>query len=312
MLYVDMAGRCGNQLFHYACARYIMICTGETELTLNFAAVDKNQNILKGSFNYLKDFQVVPYKLYRGGVSVFRQESNLLQKLCIISKKIHIKVTKNQSHFQKSKGASFLQSFLNWSGVYWILEGINEIKIYKRKNMLLSGVCETGILFDSIKEKLIEEFTPKNNISIKFQKLYDEIQLENSVCIHVRRGDFFNQENIDSFGVCTSHYYIEAQKYLEQKLVNAKYFVFSDDIAWCKEHLSLKGHIVYIPEELPVSEVLRFMYSCKHYIISNSTLSWWGQYLSRNDNKLVVSPSRWNNNGYIPSLIQKNWILIEP
>lgn len=54
------------------------------------------------------------------------------------------------------------------------------------------------------------------------------------------------------------------------------------------------------------------MYLCKHYIISNSTFSWWAQYLSRNENKVVIAPSKWFNEGYgiEPDLYDKEWILI--
>lgn len=60
----------------------------------------------------------------------------------------------------------------------------------------------------------------------------------------------------------------------------------------------------------PVWKKLRLMSACKHFIISNSTSSWWAQYLSRNDNKIIVSPSRWFNNDYESPLIGKNWIKI--
>ena len=90
------------------------------------------------------------------------------------------------------------------------------------------------------------------------------------------------------------------------------FFCFSDDIEWCKENLNFEGaNVVYVSQDMPVYETLRLMYHCKHFILSNSTFSWWGQFLSKNNNKIVVSPSRWNNDGYDSNLINKDWVLID-
>ena len=53
------------------------------------------------------------------------------------------------------------------------------------------------------------------------------------------------------------------------------------------------------------------MYSCKHFIISNSSFSWWAQYLSRNEQKVVVSPNRWYRKGCVTTLIDEKFLTIE-
>ena len=85
--------------------------------------------------------------------------------------------------------------------------------------------------------------------------------------------------------------------------------MFSDDIEWVKNNI-YTGCVTYYEDGTdPVWEKLRLMSACKHFVVSNSTFSWWTQYLSKSENKIVISPSRWFNNDYESPLIAKDWIL---
>lgn len=99
------------------------------------------------------------------------------------------------------------------------------------------------------------------------------------------------------------------------------FFVFSNtrkDLEWIKEnyHFYDKSgnrplRMVYVDLNNPDYEELRLMYSCKHFIISNSTFSWWGAYLGSYDGKIVLAPYRWNlSDENDEAIYLKEWIKI--
>ena len=312
MIYVEMAGRCGNQLFHYAVGRYVQLATGDNQLCLNYNKVFKGNLEAEGYVDYLKDFRTVPYTYYGRSGTILKNESNFAQKIVIALKTAQLMTEKNKSRQSKADKAGWGQKLLNRFGVYWVREGVNEIWPVKREKSLISGSCESSFIYE-IQNNLQEEIIPRKPVSDENINLIKQIDNSNSVCISVRRGNFFSDKNRKSFGVCSPNYYIRAKEYFDsKKMENTLFFCFSDDIKWCKENLNFTGkNIIFVSQDMPVYETLRLMYHCKHFILSNSTFSWWGQFLSRNKEKIVISPSKWNNDGYDSNLIQKNWILID-
>ena len=53
------------------------------------------------------------------------------------------------------------------------------------------------------------------------------------------------------------------------------------------------------------------MSSCSHFVISNSSFSWWAQYLSCNEDKIVYSPSKWYVDDRKVDIFQEKIILIK-
>ena len=91
---------------------------------------------------------------------------------------------------------------------------------------------------------------------------------------------------------------------------HAKWFVFSDDPAWCREHLKLPGESRFVESESPVSpaEDLAIMAACRHHIVANSTFSWWGARLATGSG-VVVAPTRWTLGPEAPcGLLPDSWV----
>lgn len=187
-----------------------------------------------------------------------------------------------------------------------------DFKPHKSINKFVSGCFEDPRYFNNIRDKLLREFTPKEAPLAKNSQLYKLIEESNSVCVTIRRGDFVNiDKNKKLHYVCTEDYFYSAMNKIAERIENPSFFIFSDDIEWVRNNMNFKFNTYYEEGNDPIWEKLRMMYSCKHFIISNSTFSWWAQYLGRYEGKIVISPSKWFNNEFDSQLIDKNWLLIE-
>ena len=196
MLYVEMDGRCGNQLFHYAVARYIQLTIGNKEkLCLNFNKIFEKKDENNGWIDYLKDFKTVPYSYYSKSGTILKNESNFIQKIAIGLKAIQIKSLTKKSRQEQADKAEVGQRTLNKLGVYWVREGVNQIYPYKNNKILVSGICESNFIYE-IQEQLQKELIPVAPVSSLNKSLLEKIDNCNSVCISVRRGDFFNNKNL--------------------------------------------------------------------------------------------------------------------
>jgi hypothetical protein len=170
------------------------------------------------------------------------------------------------------------------------------LKTGRPKKIVCKGCFEVPALFEHIKPILMEEFTPKQPPRPENRALYDIINSTNSICVAIRRGDYLSERFRPRFLVCDQNYFDRALEKAKELVENPVFIFFSDDIEWVKENVKTDAPAYYESGNDPVWEKLRLMYSCKHFIISNSTFSWWAQYLSRNTtNKIVISPDHWFN-----------------
>lgn len=142
--------------------------------------------------------------------------------------------------------------------------------------------------------------------------MLNEIQNSNAVCVHIRRGDYLLSKYAQ-LQVCDEQYYATAIAQAREILLDPVFFIFStghDDIEWVRQNYHLGDNVRYVDLDNPDYEELRLMYTCKHFIISNSTFSWWAAVLSQESpEKKVWCPSVWIKGSEV-TLAQDSWILI--
>lgn len=175
------------------------------------------------------------------------------------------------------------------------------------------GGWHTEKYFSSIKDRIFTELNfnlPKDAENVIHIR---EIALTSSVSIHVRRGDFLNSENINLFGeVCNNAYFEKAIELIKTKISHPHFFIFSNDMEWVKIHLP-KENVTYITNNIGQDswKDMYLMSLCKHNIISNSTFSWWGAWLNKNKDKIVISPSRFLKNDIATDVYPDSWIKLQ-
>lgn len=170
----------------------------------------------------------------------------------------------------------------------------------------LIGYFQSHKYFMHIENEIRKDFEFKPNIINKAKKHIDE--LGKYASLHIRRTDYLNIA--DSLSTINKEYYLQAISMIPS---NIKIVVMSDDIEWCKQQEFLSGERFIFSENNSYID-LYIMTQANYSIIANSTFSWWGAWLNKN-NKIVISPKQWfgsllSKTHNTEDLIPKEWIQI--
>ena len=190
--------------------------------------------------------------------------------------------------------------------------GFDPTILLLKDNVTLRGYFQSEKYFKNIESIIRDEFSFRNiNNEIQIETLKQEILENNSVSIHVRRGDYLKSKI--HFDLCKTN----SIMYIQDKVNNPKFFVFSDDIEWCKSNQILaecKFVEIESSKENPIVD-LYMMSLCKHNIIANSSFSWWAAWLNSFENKVVTAPNKWFTNykqtSVMKDILPKEWIKID-
>ncbi|WP_158989244.1 alpha-1,2-fucosyltransferase [Mucilaginibacter sp. L196] len=179
------------------------------------------------------------------------------------------------------------------SGVTFYYGGWHSEKYFSGAKNEINKAFEFGTLTDDVNVNYINDIINSNSVSI-----------------HVRRGDYLNAENYNLFGdVCNKAYFQKAIDLIEKSVNNPRFFVFSNDFPWIKDNLTMKN-VAYVDCNVKENswKDMYMMTLCKHNIISNSSFSWWGAWLNKNPDKLVISPTRFLRNDISTDIYPDSWI----
>ena len=312
MVYLDINGRCGNQMFQYAFARKLMILNKINDLHIDFFHVDRWKKKANGDDTYsdqLQFFNTIKYtSSISTGYSVLKYGSKRQKKLL---QKYEL-VRKLSRHFRHLNLLERFQNLLHTNGIYKEDEVQINIAQSRTLTVFARGYFENPLYFDDIKRTLLDEFTPIYPRKEKNKKIYSIIDNEESVCVSFRVWNEikYDEKFLKEHNICSTKYYLKAIDKMHELHPNAHFIIFSNDVDWVKKNIKFEYPVSFEDGNDEIWEKLRMMYSCKHFIMSNSTFCWWAQYLCKNKNKTVISPNRWSTKGN-NSLLMDDWIKID-
>lgn len=273
MVISKIVGGLGNQMFQYAIAKSI-----SRKNNISFC-LDLEAFKTYKLFDYkLDNFNIENYKASISEIKAFNGDSSIYSK---IKRELHL-----SKYFYKEKKRHIFDD-----------------EVFKYKNIYLSGYWQNEEYFIDIKDELINDFKPIIKMSDYVQKLHDKILKFNSVSIHVRRGDYIKHPEI---GLTDIGYYKSAIDILNSKLSNPVYFIFSNDIRWCKNNFKFLDNYYIVDETDNEIEDFTLMRGCNHNIIANSTFSWWAAWLNNYVERIIIAPNKWradteNSSFWLPS-----------
>ena len=301
MLIAKILGGLGNQLFIYAMARSLQLELGEPRLYLDISEYKKYQKKYGDRMPFLLEHFALPESVEvinlkalgvcgKYGLIIKQKLYHVIQKLyrklrddCVIGEKPYHRWIKRGCYF-------------NFDKFFY-----PPVKTEKDPK-LIYGYFQSDRYFASHIDTIRQELKVTDTLTAYEKKMLDTIRSCNAVAVSIRtykipQRDPDHPTRIKNLaqGVLPRTYFKAAIKKICASVDSPHFFVFSNDLEKVKAQYALPEDVTYI-ENVNPCQGLQLMSACRHFIISNSTFSWWGAYLGTYPDKIVVSPGNWCEN----------------
>lgn len=292
MVIARIMGGLGNQMFQYAMARRLAY-VNDAELKLDIHWYQNNP----GRAYELDRFNIIARY-------AARSECRQYSKANRITRKMHRVLAR---HFPA----------LHPSG--YIIEGAFEFNNHafsSKPPVYIEGNWQSEKYFADIKDIILREFTLRSEVDPENRRMAESVQDCNSVAVHIRRGDYVEErKNTKVYARCSLDYYRQAIETVAARHQELRLFVFTDDRAWAVNNIRFDLPTTLVRHNDPDRGIMDMwlMSQCRYHIIANSTFSWWGAWLCRQSDKIVIAPSRWflDRNMTTSDLIPGDWIILQ-
>lgn len=292
MIIVRLYGGTGNQMFQYALGRAIAL---KSNTTVGLDLHDLLDRTPRANFTF-REYQLDLFNIH---AQILDQSSIPLRYRSLVQGKITLKLRALRRKLFGGKGKE--------KGTTIDLDILD-----RGPDLYLDGYWQSHKYIESIRNILIQDFSLRNPLPIHIKELKDKIENSNAMCLHVRRGDYVGNSFHETV---FSEYYEQALSIVSTKTSIEHIYVFSDDIEWCRNNLQFAYPTTFVGDEYKGerdSGHFDLMKTCSHFIIPNSSFSWWAAWLSTGKDKVVIAPKKWFADSSIDTShrIPQDWIRI--
>lgn len=262
-------GGLGNQLFSYAAARRLALHCGD-ELVIDDVS----------GFVYDKEYQR-HYQLDH--FSIKCRKATDRERLEPFSR-LRRYAMRRFSSFQAFEDRAYIQQ-----------ETIDFDKrllhIKPRGTVYLEGYWQGEGYFKDVEDTIRADLQIQSPSDTANLEMATRICNSLSVMVHLR---FFDAPVEAGVNNAPDDYYARAIEHMEHSEPGAHYFVFSDRPDAARTRIPLPDERVTVVSHNCGDKYayadLWLMSQCRHFIIANSTFSWWGAWLARHPGKRVIAP----------------------
>jgi hypothetical protein len=274
MLINRLSGGLGNQLFQYAFGLYLELIHQRRVLTdAAYLSANKNAPLLTQRHYSLHIFNIRPKFCNQWHLSLFQQ-----------------------SRYWRLNALA--EKFFN-THLYQQIEESDDFSVEQLSDhALLTGNWQDYRYVQAVATELRKQLQFRNSLTkeaLQWQQKIDNQPV--AVALHVRRGDYLKPHVAQMLPPLSWDYYLQAIEQVQQQFGRQAFFyVFSDDTKWCRgQFASMDIPYAIVPNnfENQMFADFQLMTHCRHFVIANSTFSWWGAWLGTAADKQVWTPAQW-------------------
>lgn len=277
-----LAGGLGNQLFMYAFAKALAVRNAVPLLLDAHSGFARDHNYKR---NFLLDHLVDERHASRWQARAWPLIGRALQSW---DRKWNARLPLEKRYYLRECGAGFDAA-------------IYQLRI--TRPVITDGYWQSERYFDDLPLRELIRFPESLTRPVSAEASAIEAAAV-PVCLAVRRYEEIPRIKRPMV-ILDAHYFRRAMASLEDRIENPHYFVFAQDMQWARENLQSRHPLTFASPKNPDTGAIQDLYlmtRCRHFIISNSTLHWWGAWINHRQDKIVICPKQgWMHQDALPS-----------